>query len=249
MVNIKLDIKKVVSKKHIISFLKELKKIFFKELFIEEVDTKCNKAKHLFLKYIDDDKEQMSIFFEACKNIKEELYEDLNFFLASDPAIDNAEEVCLIYPGFKAIRYYRVAHQLYKQGYKTHARIITEEAHNKTGIDIHPGASIEAPFFIDHGTGIVIGETSIIGKRCKIYQGVTLGAKTLEKGNELKGVKRHPTIGNDVTIYANASIVGGEVNIGNNVTIGANVYLVGKSIADNTKVLLDEPKIIILERK
>ena len=249
MVKLKLDKNKIVSKKHIIAFLNELKKIFFKELFIDEIDNKCAKAKHLFLKYIDSNKEQMELFFKECNAIKEKLYTDLDFFIKCDPAINNAEEVCLIYPGYRAIRYYRVANQLYKQGYRVHARIITEEAHNKTGIDIHPGAEIDFPLFIDHGTGIVIGETSKIGKRCKIYQGVTLGAKTLEKGEKLKGIKRHPTIGDDVTIYANASILGGDVNIGNNVIIGANVFLVGKSIQDNTKVLLDEPKIILLEKK
>lgn len=249
MVNIKLNREKIVSRKGMLAFIHELRKIFFKELFLDSKDNKHTKAKHLFLKHIDNDHEQMEIFFSACVDIKDQLYEDLEFFFQSDPAANSYEEIVTVYPGYIAIRFYRIAHQLYIQGYKAHARAISEEAHFKTGIDIHPGAKINYPFFIDHGTGIVIGETSLIGKNVKIYQGVTLGAKSLGQGAKLKDVKRHPTIGNNVTIYSNASILGGDVNIGDNVVIGSNVYIVSKSIEPNTTVILEEPKMIVREKK
>lgn len=248
MVDIKLNKSNLVSRKGLLSFISELRKIFFKELFSNQNDNKHAKAKHLFLKYIDKDVNNMETFFNACTSIKEQLYEDLAFFLSSDPAANNYEEIVTIYPGYCAIRYYRVAHQLYKQGYKVVARLISEEAHLKTGIDIHPGATIDTPFFIDHGTGIVIGETATIGKNVKIYQGVTLGAKSLGAGAKLKDVKRHPTIGDNVTIYSNASILGGDVIIGDNVVIGSNVYIVSKSIEPNTRVILEEPKMTLIEK-
>ena len=179
--------------------------------------------------------------------IKEQLQEDLDFFIDSDPAADSKEEVILAYPGFKAIRYYRIAHQLYLLKEFLYARIISEEAHIITGVDIHPGAQIASPFFIDHATGIVIGETTVIGKRAKIYQCVTLGALSLSKGHQLKGVKRHPTLGDDVTIYAGVSILGGDVVIGNHVTIGSNVFLT-ESIPDNMKVTIGKPELIVQKR-
>lgn len=148
----------------------------------------------------------------------------LSALLSGDPASDSPEEIVASYPGFKAIGYYRVANSLYRAGAPLLARLLTERGHSQTGIDIHPGATIGKNFFIDHGTGIVIGETSIIGDRVKIYQGVTLGALSLRAGSALKGQKRHPTIGNDVTIYSNASILG-DVLIGEGSTIGASVFL------------------------
>ena len=153
-----------------------------------------------FIKEIENSEAKCKAFISKLTNIKSFLKLDLDFFMESDPAVDSEEEVILAYPGFKAIVYYRIAHVLYGMGYALKARMICEEAHATTGIDIHPGASISCPFFIDHGTGIVIGETSIIGKNCKIYQGVTLGALSLSKGAKMKGIKRHPTIGSNVTI-------------------------------------------------
>ncbi len=163
------------------------------------------------------------------KEISSLLKKDLEFYLESDPAIYDEKEVILTYPGFYAIFVYRLAHYLYKLNVPYVPRLMTEFAHSKTGIDIHPGAKIDCYFFIDHGTGIVIGETTDIGNHVKIYQGVTLGAISLNKGSILKGKKRHPTIKNYVTIYANASILGGETIIGDNVIIAANT-LVFKSI-------------------
>jgi len=197
-----------------------------------------------FLASIDRDEEKKNLFLASLEGIKKELDADLDFFYESDPAADSKEEIVLAYPGYLAITYYRLAHEIYQLGYHLKARIISEEAHLLTGIDIHPGAKISSPFFIDHGTGIVIGETSIIGRYVKIYQGVTLGALSLGRGRLIKGLKRHPTIGDHVTIYAGASILGGDVIVGNNVVIGSNVFLL-KSTPDNVRVTLPEPELIV----
>lgn len=199
-----------------------------------------------FLADISNKIDDAATFIGSLSTIKKELASDLDFFMQSDPAANSSLEVCLTYPGYLAITYYRVAHVLVKLGYHTEARIISEAVHSLTGIDIHPGASISSPFFIDHGTGIVIGETAIVGKRCKIYQGVTLGALSLSKGSALKGVKRHPTIGDDVTIYSGASILG-DIKIGSNVTIGSNVFLLD-SVPSNMKVVLSKPELIMKEK-
>ena len=196
---------------------------------------------------IKDDDKEADAFLAVLPRIKEELNEDLKLFMESDPAVDSEEEVVLAYPGYKAIRYYRIAHALYKLGEHLDARILTEEAHFYTGIDIHPGAEIACPFFIDHGTGIVIGETAIVGKRVKMYQSVTLGALSLSKGREMKGIKRHPTIGDDVTLYAGVSILGGDVTIGNRVTVGSNVFLT-ESIPDDTLVTIGKPELVVKKR-
>ena len=204
-------------------------------------------VKKLYKEAIKDDDKEADAFVAILPRIKEELKADLQLFMESDPAVDSEEEVVLAYPGYKAIRYYRIAHELYKLGEHLDARILTEEAHFYTGIDIHPGAEIACPFFIDHGTGIVIGETSVIGKRVKMYQSVTLGALSLSKGREMKGIKRHPTIGDDVTLYAGVSILGGDVTIGNRVTIGSNVFLT-ESIPDDTLVTIGKPELVVKKR-
>lgn len=229
-----------IHKPGILTFLKEAMKIV--------VNCECKdeaKVRKLFVKYIDDNKENFDKFFHQLDLITSYLKEDLAFFMESDPAVDSEEEVILAYPGFKAIAYYRIAHELHKLGILLPSRIISEEAHYSTGIDIHPGAEIDHPFFIDHGTGTVIGETSIVGHHVKLYQGVTLGALSLSNGSKMKGIKRHPTIKNNVTIYSNASILG-DVTIGNNVTIGGNVFLT-ESIDDNTKVRISKPELIIIK--
>lgn len=205
-------------------------------------------VRRLFLFSIKEDMDKANKFVSALPKVKKELEEDLSFFMDSDPAADSKEEVVLAYPGFKAIRYYRIAHQLYLLEEYLYARIIAEEAHVQTGVDIHPGATIASPMFIDHGTGIVIGETTIIGKRARIYQSVTLGALSLAKGKNLKGMKRHPTIGEDVTIYAGVSILGGDVVIGDRVTIGSNVFLT-ESIPSDMKVTLGKPTLVLQKRK
>jgi len=173
--------------------------------------------------------------------IKECIKKDLNFFYESDPAANSIDEIRLAYPGFIAITYYRIAHILYEENKKIEARIISEYAHFLTGIDINAGASIGCPFFIDHGTGVVIGETSIIKDYVRIYQGVTLGALSPNKGQLIKGIKRHPTINDNVTIYAGASILG-DIEIGKNCTIGGGVFIL-ESIKENT--LVKNPKPIL----
>ena len=165
---------------------------------------------------------------EVIPKIKAALMKDVHAIYEGDPAARSPEEVILSYPGFYAISIYRLAHEFYVRNIPYIARLMTEFAHEKTGIDIHAGATIGEYFFIDHGTGIVIGETTTIGDRVKIYQGVTLGAKSFEldeEGNPVKGIKRHPDIGNGVVIYANATILGGRTKIGDNAVIGGNVWL------------------------
>lgn len=184
---------------------------------------------------------------EDIQSIRECVNKDLEFFFESDPAANTLDEIKITYPGFKAITFYRIAHILYKQDKRVEARIITEHAHFLTGIDINPGAEIGSPFFIDHGTGVVIGETAIIGNFVRLYQGVTLGALSPEKGQSIKGVKRHPTILDNVTIYAGASILG-DITIGNNCTIGGGVFLL-ESIPDNNKVSNPKPILNIKEKK
>lgn len=209
---------------------------------------KCNNQqtiRELFLSVVDDNIDKCKEFESKLPSLKKELEEDLAFFMESDPAAENEQEILLAYPGFKAISAYRIAHELYKLGYTLAARMMTEEAHSKTGIDIHPGAKLASPLFIDHGTGIVVGETTISGKNFKIYQGVTLGALSLKCGSKLKGCKRHPTIGENVVIYAGASILG-DITIGNNVTIGSNVFIT-ESIPDNVKISFSKPSLVITQ--
>ena len=160
--------------------------------------------------------------------IKALLIKDVQAIYEGDPAARSPEEVILSYPGFIAISVYRIAHEFYRLGIPYLPRIMTEYAHEKTGVDIHAGATIGEYFFIDHGTGIVIGETTTIGDHVKIYQGVTLGAKSFEldeQGNPVKGIKRHPDIGNNCVIYANATILGGSTKVGDGAIIGANVWV------------------------
>ena len=167
-------------------------------------------------------------FAERLPEIKRLLLLDVEALYEGDPAAVCREEVMITYPGFRAICIFRIAHELYVLKAPLIPRIMTEYAHEKTGIDIHPGATVGEYFFIDHGTGIVIGETTVIGNHVKLYQGVTLGAKSFEldeNGNPVKNIKRHPNIGNHVVIYANATILGGDTVIGDNSVIGGNTWL------------------------
>ncbi|PWN59264.1 serine O-acetyltransferase EpsC [Chryseobacterium viscerum] len=166
---------------------------------------------------------QVRQFFEALPELYNQLVLDAKSILEFDPAADSLEEVYLAYPGFFATYVYRISHQLWTQEVKILPRVISEYAHSKTGIDIHPGAVIGKSFFIDHGTGIVIGETTVIGNNVKIYQGVTLGALNVSK--EKAHQKRHPNIEDDVIIYSGATILGGETTIGRESVIGGNVWV------------------------
>ena len=168
-------------------------------------------------------------FISRLVNIFEILECDAEAFLDEDPACNSIDEVVLCYPGFRAILIYRLAHELYKMNIDLLPRLLTEYAHRHTGIDIHPGAKIGKSFFIDHGTGVVIGETCVIGDNVTIYQNVTLGArnlKNIDKKSSSKKIKRHPSIEDGCIIYAGATILGGDTTIGKNSTIGANVWLV-----------------------
>lgn len=207
------------------------------------VDEKDEDLSTPFYNSIEKNENNFVAFKNELDCIRYILKEDLNFFMDSDPAAHSIEEIRIAYPGFKAIAIYRVSHVLYKLGYKVHARFFSEIGHSMTGIDIHPAANIDYPFFIDHGTGIVVGQTSSIGKNVKIYQCVTLGALSLSNAQELRGVIRHPQIGNNVTIYAGASLLGA-ITIGDNVTIGSNVFLT-ESVPNNTRVVIGKPELII----
>ncbi len=246
-----LDYSRFPNKEGIKDFIESMKCLIFPEFFCHGC-SKCNleeNAKMKFKLFISPDENNSEAFFKQAKNLKEVLLKDLQFTYQSDPACDSYEEVLSSYPGYTATFYHRIAHLIYNLNFKVHARLISEEAHFLTGIDIHPGATIGTPFFIDHGTGIVIGETTIIGDYVKIYQGVTLGALSLAKGQDLRGVKRHPTIGNHVTIYSGASILGGDVTIGDNVVIGSNVFLVGESVPANMKVVISKPKLVVMKKE
>lgn len=174
-------------------------------------------------------------FLERIPKIREYISTDVKAAYDGDPAAYSISEIIFSYPGLYAITVYRIAHELHTLGVPLIPRIMTEHAHSQTGIDIHPGATIGKYFFIDHGTGIVIGETTEIGDNVKIYQGVTLGALSTKGGQELKSVKRHPTIMDNVTIYSGASILGGNTVVGRDVVIGGNAF-VTKSVPEGSKV-------------
>lgn len=174
-------------------------------------------------------------FLEKIPQIREYIETDIQAAYDGDPAAYNKDEIICTYPGLYAIFTSRIAHELFLLGVPLIPRIMTEHAHSLTGIDIHPGTTIGKYFFIDHGTGIVIGETTVIGNNVKIYQGVTLGALSTRGGQNLKNKKRHPTIHDNVTIYSGASILGGETVIGKDVVIGGNAFITS-SIAEGAKV-------------
>ena len=207
---------------------------------VDECDLDLSKV---FYEYIDNNPNNYTVFINELNIVRNILKEDLDFFMDSDPAATSKEEIKLAYPGYRAIATYRISHILYQMGYVVHARYISETAHSQTGIDIHPAATIGYPFFIDHGTGIVVGQTSTIGKRVKMYQCVTLGAISLSNADELRGVVRHPQVGDNVTLYAGASLLGA-ITIGNNVTIGSNVFLT-EDVPSNTRVTIGKPESII----
>ena len=170
--------------------------------------------------------QQVSLeFFRSIPQVRSIVETDVQAFYEGDPAAYSIDEIIFCYPGLFAVTVYRLAHVLYTQGVPMVPRIMSEYAHSVTGIDINPGATIGKFFFIDHGTGIVVGETTVIGDHVKIYQGVTLGALTTRGGQSLRGVRRHPTISDNVTIYAGASILGGETVIGRDCVIGSNVFI------------------------
>lgn len=242
-----LEYTKTPTKSSIIHFFNELLGVLFPDFSSHSVKTEEQLAKILDdlqgkLRNIlsrnislegDTKEEVIQAFFEALPTLYERLEKDIAAMFAGDPAASNKAEIIRSYPGFYAIASYRLAHELALLGVKNIPRIITEHAHSKTGIDIHPNAIIGEHFCIDHGTGIVIGETTIIGRHVKIYQGVTLGALSVDKKDA--NVKRHPTIEDHVVIYAGATILGGKTRIGKNSIVGGNVWLT-KSIPADSRV-------------
>lgn len=262
-------------KDEIIDFVDELRKVTFPGFFGRENMAYANKkyfAGHklsllydkLFrqikvaLSYKNDAKSYQEItedaqekalgFIRRIPEVQALLCKDVEAEYNGDPAANSREEIIFSYPGLFAIFVYRYAHVLYQMKVPFIPRIMTEYAHGETGIDINPGANIGEYFFIDHGTGIVIGETTDIGNNVKIYQGVTLGALSTRKGQQLSGIKRHPTIEDNVVIYANTTILGGETIIGANSVVAGNTF-VTKSIPANTKVASTMPELEIKTSK
>ncbi|MDD3107607.1 MAG: serine acetyltransferase [Alistipes sp.] len=220
-----------------------------KGISLKEMDLKWENLQKDFLEIIrplctESDcccEELAERFFSEIPLIYTRLMQDANLYKNCDPAAYCTEEIILCYPGFYAVMVYRLAHVLYQMKIPVLPRVIAEYAHSQTGIDLHPGATIGANFYIDHGTGIVIGETTVIGKNVKIYQGVTLGATFVDK--ELSGVRRHPTIEDNVIIYAGSTILGGETVIGHDTVVGGNVWLT-ESVPPHSMVYC-KPEIVI----
>lgn len=239
------------------SFLADAKKLlvidFLRPTFQEEevvhllskVETKLT----VLLKdsNVEDIETKVKTFISKLPEIRELLLGSARAIYHGDPAANSIQEIILCYPGFYAISNFRIAHALYELDLKFLARLATEDAHRSTGIDINPGATIGKDFFIDHGTGIVIGETTIIGDRVKLYQSVTLGALSLKNSEALRGKKRHPTVENDCTIYSSASILGGETVIGEGSTIGSNTFIT-KSIPKRSLVYTSFDGLVILPK-
>lgn len=228
-------------------FLVKIKRIILKEYFVEEDFTFESLIElQKMVQVIMQSKNNPQIaqkdsyeFLEIIPELRNIIHQDIESAFQKDPAANSYAEIALTYPGIFAILVHRVSHQLYKKGYYLVARMVSELSHSKTGIDIHPGASIGHHFFMDHGTGIVIGETTKIGNNVTIYQGVTLGAFSFQhddNGMIIKGNKRHPTIEDGVTIYAGATILGGGTVVGKGSIIGGNVWLT-QSVSPYSKVI------------
>ena len=260
---------RVPKKTEIIDLVKEMQRLMFPGYFGTEntayvsldnfagnslamIYEKLYKQIRIALAYTDDDKDKRDVreqaekltltFLNKLPHIQAMLWKDVEAEYDGDPAANSKEEIIFCYPGMFAIFVYRIAHELYELKVPFIPRIMTEYAHSETGIDINPGAKIGEYFFIDHGTGIVIGETTVIGNRVKIYQGVTLGALSTQKGQGLSGVKRHPTIEDNVVIYANTTILGGETVIGQNSVVAGNTFVIN-SIPRDTKVSAHIPEL------
>ena len=267
------DRERLPNKKEIINFIKDMRSIIFPGYF--SVDSSASVFPEHYVAYRLNDlydclQEQIEIaflyqgeeeqkakehaeqiterFFANVPEIQRMLLTDLQAGFDGDPAAKSKEEIIFSYPGFYAIYVYRLAHVLYLENVPFIPRIMSEYAHGYTGIDINPGATIGEYFFIDHGTGVVIGETTEIGRNVKLYQGVTLGALSSRQGQLLANVKRHPTIRDNVTIYSNSSVLGGETVIGENTIIGGNTFITA-SIPANTKVSAKSPELVIKKPK
>ena len=246
----------------IISLIKELRRLFFPAYFgdpqlmalpaenyaallLERIETAL--TTQIALALPEEEASQASRITQSIvaelPRIQQMLLTDIEATFDGDPAAANKEEIIFAYPGLFAIFVYRIAHELYLRQVPMIPRMMTEYAHSRTGIDIHPGAQIGPWFFIDHGTGIVIGETTVIGSHVKLYQGVTLGALSPRAGHASLPGKRHPTVCDYVTIYSGASILGGKTVIGEHSVVGGNAFLTD-SVADNTRVVITAPETV-----
>jgi serine O-acetyltransferase len=264
---IKIDAKDQISREVIAEILGDLRKLFFAGFFgvkrlkedwleyyvgelLEQIVYNLRKQSRRALRAVGFESgraareaERIADGFAAkLPEIRELLAADVDAAYDGDPAAASKDDVILSYPGLYAIMVYRVAHELHLAGTPLIPRMMTEHAHGLTGIDIHPGASIGHHFFMDHGTGIVVGETAVIGNHVKIYQGVTLGALSTRGGHMLTGTKRHPTIMDNVTIYSGASILGGETVIEEGAVIGSNAFITS-SVKKKTKVSVRNPEL------
>ncbi|MDR2080513.1 MAG: hypothetical protein LBP54_01295 [Campylobacteraceae bacterium] len=227
---------------HIAYIYERLYKQIYKSFMLQNRDNISQKEE-----IITKAREKSYAFLEKIPNLRDILSMDVQAAYDGDPAASSTDEVIFSYPGIFAITVHRIAHELHILGIPLIPRIMSEYAHTLTGIDIHPGAKIGKYFFIDHGTGIVIGETTVIGDFVKVYQGVTLGALSLKAGQRLKGTKRHPTLEDNVVVYAGASILGGETVIGEGVVIGSNVFIT-RSITGKTNVSLKNQDLIYTDK-
>ena len=236
-------------KDQVVTLLRRLRSIMYPEIFEEcpctattviESSLEAESILNEIIPWVKPDADTAAItkaIIEGLEGIRDILDTDVQAAYDGDPAARDKTEIMLAYPGFEAVSIFRIAHMLFEMDIPYIPRIMTELAHSHTGIDIHPGATIGRYFFIDHGTGVVIGETTIIGEHVKLYQGVTLGAKSFpvgDDGNPVKGIDRHPKIGNNVIIYAGATILGGDTHIGDNCIIGGNVWLTHSVSANST---------------
>ncbi|MDR1615282.1 MAG: hypothetical protein LBS26_06950 [Campylobacteraceae bacterium] len=227
---------------HITYIYERLYRQIYKSFMLQDVDNILQKEK-----IMKSAQEKSYAFLKKIPNLRDILSMDVQAAYDGDPAASSTDEVIFSYPGIFAITVHRIAHELHLLGIPLIPRIMSEHAHTLTGIDIHPGAKIGKYFFIDHGTGIVIGETTVIGDFVKIYQGVTLGALSLKAGQKLKGTKRHPTLEDSVIVYAGASILGGETVIGEGVVIGSNVFIT-RSVTGKTNVSLKNQDLIYTDK-
>lgn len=271
-----IDTENLLNKEIIIEILEEIRSVIFPGFFegkhlngrsieyhlgelLEDIHYRLKKQVMKALQHTEDQRtieqevldaqaEQIvSAFLSRIPKLREVLATDVQAAYDGDPAAYNTDEVIFSYPGVFAITVNRIAHELFLLGVPLIPRIMTEYAHSLTGIDIHPGATIGSYFFIDHGTGVVVGETTEIGKRVKIYQGVTLGALSTRGGQSLRHTKRHPTLEDDVTVYSGASILGGATVIGQGAIIGSNAFITS-SVPSRTRVSIKNPELQFKDR-
>ena len=230
----------------VLEALEKLREVLLDQTPSEELECDLEVAHGLARGLIGPEKANHLI--ECLPEIRHSIAMDVEAAFHGDPAANTYAEVIAAYPSVLAVSTYRIAHAFYELDELVAARIMSENAHRRTGIDIHPGASIGRHFFIDHGTGVVIGETTVIGDRVKLYHGVTLGAFSNREGRSDKGSKRHPTLEDDVTIYPNATILGGGTVIGKGAVIGGNAWLT-RSVEPNTKVSVDPPQMKLRQER